>query len=82
MDPIQGWKIYWLTWFFVGFGVAEFIAIKFFGVQATLSYTIWWGIDHGADGVRGADRWAIRILFAIGCAWAVHHFFTQGNFFQ
>jgi hypothetical protein len=82
MDPIQGWKVYWLIWFGVGFGVAEFIAIKYFGVEATLSYTIWWGIDYGSDGVRGWDRWIFRSAFFVGCIWAVHHFFTQGNLFK
>ena len=79
--PPDFWKIYWLCWFGLGFGAMEFVAIKYHGVEATLSYTIWWLLGTGED-VRDAARWLLRGLFAVGIVWATQHFFTGQNLFR
>jgi len=79
--PPDFWKIYWLCWFFIGFGAMEFIAIKYYGAEATLSYTVWWGLGTGED-VRDWLRWTLRVGFVVGVIWAVQHLLTGQNLFR
>lgn len=78
--PPDFWKYYWLGWF-AAFAVGEFIAIKHVGVEATLSYTIWWLLGIGRETVNVA-RWAFRLTFFVFFFWGLHHFWTGGNFFK
>lgn len=81
MKPPDPWVIYWICWMVIGFGVAEFIAIKQ-NMGGTFSHTFWWAANIGGTDKTDFFQWVFRIVVAVGLVWVAHHFYTRGNFFQ
>lgn len=79
--PPDFWKIYWTCWVVIGFGVAEFVALKTIGPQGTFSYYVWWLIGTGEE-AREWPRWAARISLAVFFVWLIQHFYTGQNLFR
>lgn len=78
MVPPDFWKIYWIAWLVVGFGVFEFVAVSQGIRGATFSEFVWWIIGSG-DSEREWYRWAARGLLVLFFIWIVPHFFTRWN---
>ncbi len=79
MVPPDFFKIYWICWIVIGFGVVEFIAVRYQIPNAAFSNFIWWITDTGSDGVRDWYRWVARGLMVLFFIWIIPHFFTKWN---
>jgi hypothetical protein len=76
--PPDFWKFYWLVWLVIGFGVAEFVALKTIGTRGTFSYFVWWIMGSYAE-EREWYRNVARGLLIIFFLWIIPHFFTRWN---
>ena len=74
---LTGAGIYWLVWFFGGFGIYEGWGLLF-NTQDTLSWQIW-GLEHidFADPMKFAEwtplHWAIGAVLVIALGWLTGH---------
>lgn len=76
--PPTAWKIYWTCYVVIGFGAAEWYALKTIGVQGTFSYTLWWWFGTGASD-RDIWNWIARGVFLLIVVWGVQHLMTGQN---
>lgn len=82
----NGWDIYWIAWFLIGFGIPEFVALyraqKYHEYGNTLSENVreWFSTD--LFGWKDTSGWSKvrRLLLFIGMGWLILHWFIPGIF--
>jgi len=82
----NGWDIYWIAWFCIGFGLPEAIALyrniryKTYGETLSENVREWFSTDvKGWKNISGTAK-IRRLLLFFGVAWLVAHWMIPNIF--